>query len=111
MRWHKIIDAAHPYPENGVVVGFHVAGKEILITQFQNGFIAYDAVCPHEGASLSKAVPDAQGCVTCPLHRYCFLLPDGKETAGRGKLPTYPVEIRNDGLFIGLESRSGWSLW
>lgn len=111
MRWHKILDASHPYPDSGVVVGLQVAGKDMLITRFQDGFVAYDAVCPHEGANLYKVLPDNKDCITCPLHRYCFHLPDGKEISGRGKLSTYPVEVRNEGLFVGIESRSGWSLW
>lgn len=112
IRWHKVMDAAHPYPDDGVVVSISLDGKDILITKLYNKFWAYDARCPHEGAPLHKVVPDEDLCVTCPLHRYCFHLQDGKEKSGRkGKLVTYPIEVRNEGLFIGFDTKTGWSLW
>jgi NAD-dependent dihydropyrimidine dehydrogenase PreA subunit len=53
--------------------------------------------------------PDADGYVdgachvVCPVHNLKFHLSNGRDTNGEGyKLKTYPVEVRPDGLFIGL---------
>jgi 3-phenylpropionate/trans-cinnamate dioxygenase ferredoxin subunit len=42
--------------------------------------------------------------VVCPVHNLKFHLGNGRDTNGEGyKLKTYPVEVRPDGLFIGVE--------
>jgi nitrite reductase/ring-hydroxylating ferredoxin subunit len=50
------------------------------------------------------------GNIVCPLHRYKFSLVNGRNVSGEGYyLKTYPVEQREDGLYIGFEkSWFGW---
>ncbi|MCX6337228.1 MAG: hypothetical protein NT153_08110 [Bacteroidetes bacterium] len=50
---------------------------------------------------------DATGQIVCPLHRYRFSLQNGRNTSGEGYyLKTYPIEHREDGIFIGLAPNS-----
>jgi len=54
---------------------------------------------------------DDAGNVVCPLHRYRFNIKNGYNSSGEGfYLKTYPLEKREDGLYIGLEKSSlfGW---
>jgi nitrite reductase/ring-hydroxylating ferredoxin subunit len=56
------------------------------------------------GESLSKGKVNYLGEVVCPWHSYRYDLSTGEECAGRG-VPArcYPLEIRENGLWIGLE--------
>jgi 3-phenylpropionate/trans-cinnamate dioxygenase ferredoxin subunit len=54
---------------------------------------------------------DDSGNVVCPLHRYRFNVKNGYNSSGEGfYLKTYPVEQREDGVYIGLEKTGlfGW---
>jgi len=47
---------------------------------------------------------DIQDNIVCPLHRYKFSLMNGRNVSGEGYyLKTYPVEVREDGVFVGIE--------
>lgn len=39
-----------------------------LSSHFANHRLGEKRVCPHRGADLSTFAPDADGCITCPLH-------------------------------------------
>ena len=63
--------------------------------------------CPHAGGLMDKGYVDAAGNVVCPLHQYKFSLKNGLDTSGDGyRLKTYPVEMRDGKLFIGMEGDS-----
>jgi 3-phenylpropionate/trans-cinnamate dioxygenase ferredoxin subunit len=47
---------------------------------------------------------DAKGNAVCPLHHYKFSLQSGRNVSGEGYLmKTFPIEIRNDGVWIGMK--------
>jgi 3-phenylpropionate/trans-cinnamate dioxygenase ferredoxin subunit len=47
------------------------------------------------------------GNVVCPLHRYKYALKNGRNISGEGYyLKHWPVEIRGNGIYVGLEERS-----
>ena len=53
-------------------------------------------------ARLCDGWLDAQGRIVCPLHKYRFDPANGRNTSGEGyKLKTYPVEIREEYIYIG----------
>ncbi len=44
---------------------------------------------------------DAVGNIVCPLHHYKYNLQNGRNVSGEGYyLKTFPVEVREDGVFI-----------
>ena len=68
--------------------------------------------CPHAGGQMADGHIDALGNIVCPLHRYKFSLQNGGNVTGEGYfLKTYPVEIREEGIFIGIEEKSGLFGW
>jgi nitrite reductase/ring-hydroxylating ferredoxin subunit len=80
-----------------------LAGKAIGLVKQQGRIFAFSAVCPHAGASLCEGWLDARGNIVCPLHSYRFDPANGRNTSGEGyKLRTYPVDIKDDSIFIGL---------
>jgi nitrite reductase/ring-hydroxylating ferredoxin subunit len=83
-----------------------VAGtKKVCISHTQDGFFATSDRCPHNGFSLGKGWCTEQNTVVCPLHRYAFDLRTGRAKTGLADyVHTYPVEIRPDGVYVGIEA-------
>ncbi len=81
-----------------------VAGKRIGLLKKDGQIHAFSATCPHAGASLCEGWLDAQGRIVCPLHKYRYDPVNGRNTSGEGyKLKTYPVEVKDDIIYIGLQ--------
>jgi 3-phenylpropionate/trans-cinnamate dioxygenase ferredoxin subunit len=105
ITWHKIADseAEINFSENGLAQ-MTVNGKLICIAK-KNGIInACTAKCPHAGGMMANGFIDALGNIVCPLHRYKFSLQNGRNVSGEGYfLNLFPIEIRAEGVYIGLE--------
>ena len=104
-NWHKIATDAQDFifAENGMVE-IEVAGKKICIALNKESLHACAAKCPHAGGHMSNGYIDALGNIVCPLHRYKFSLENGRNTSGEGYfLKTYPIEIRENGIYLGIE--------
>lgn len=88
--------------ENNIAV-VTVSGKKICLTQYREQWFAFAYKCPHASGLMSDGYVDAAGNITCPLHRYKFSLQNGRNTSGEGYyLKTYPVEMREEGIYVGL---------
>lgn len=84
---------------------FEVGDKEIGLLKRDNKVYAFAATCPHASTRLCEGWLDAQGRIVCPDHKYRFDPVNGRNTSGEGyKLKTYPVEIIEDYIYIGLLS-------
>ena len=80
--------------------------KRICIGKYKEEFFAFAAKCPHASGFLVDGFIDALGNVVCPLHRYKFCMKNGRNVSGEGYyLKHWPVEIRADGVFVGLEPK------
>ena len=105
-EWHKFADNEEEIivAENGIAV-IEVNGKKICLTKFQQQWFGFAYKCPHAGGLLANGYIDIIGNIVCPVHRYKFSLKNGRDTSGEGfYMKTFPVEIRVEGLYIGLES-------
>ncbi len=81
--------------------------KTICIAKFEGQLFAFAQKCPHASGLLSQGFIDPLGNVVCPLHRYKYALKNGRNISGEGYyLKHWPVEIRDDGIYVGLEERS-----
>jgi nitrite reductase/ring-hydroxylating ferredoxin subunit len=81
-------------------------GEKICLVRSQKGFYAVQDTCPHNGASLSRGTCSEKNEIVCPLHRYSFDLESGKATSGGAfALKTYPVEMKSDGVYIGIKAK------
>ncbi len=111
-KWHKITDGEYdiPFGPNNMAQ-VSVGNKNICISKTINGLQACAATCPHAGGILSEGTIDNFGNIVCPLHCYKFNLITGRNTSGEGYyLKVYPLEIRENGIFVGIEEKSifGW---
>ena len=111
-KWYKIAESEAEIQSDGTIIKLvEPNGKKVCITKFQDNWFAFTGVCPHAGGLLSEGYVDMTGNVVCPLHRYKFNIKNGRNESGEGYfLKTYPVELRQDGVFIGLEEGGllGW---
>jgi thiamine pyrophosphate-dependent acetolactate synthase large subunit-like protein/nitrite reductase/ring-hydroxylating ferredoxin subunit len=80
------------------------------LTRVDGEFYAMDNRCPHQGGPLGEGSieigNDGQCWLRCPWHGWDFdpktgVSPGGHEDSGQ---QTFPVEVRADGLYVGLEA-------
>jgi hypothetical protein len=61
---------------------------------------------------MSEGYIDALGNVVCPMHRYKYDVRNGRNTSGEGYYLTHwPVETREDGVYVGMETKGGLFGW
>lgn len=100
-QWHLISDEL----VEGRITETSAAGKTIAVLKKDDKVFAFAAKCPHAGAPMCEGWVDARGHVVCPLHKYRFNPANGYNSTGEGyKLMTYPVEIRDGQIYVGLLS-------
>ena len=81
-----------------------VDGKQICVAYYKNNLFSFLEKCPHAGGNLSCGYIDRVGNIVCPLHGYKFNLQNGRNVTGEGYiLKTFPVQIRSNAVFIGIE--------
>lgn len=110
--YHQIAD--HPstlsFNQQGIAV-VELKGKKICITRYKEEWFAFGYKCPHASGIMADGHIDAVGNVVCPVHRYKFSLKNGRNTSGEGYyLKTYPVEVREEAVFVGIPDGGlfGW---
>ncbi|MDX2048969.1 MAG: Rieske 2Fe-2S domain-containing protein [Chitinophagaceae bacterium] len=104
-RWHKIAETPDEilFDENGLAE-ITVSNKKICLAKYQDNILGCAAQCPHAGGIMAEGYVDPVGNIVCPIHRYKFNLRNGRNSSGEGfYLKTYPVEIRADGVYAGME--------
>ena len=110
--WYKIANSVDElqFNENGLLET-EVDGKKICVAKNKNLLYACTHKCPHAGGFMEEGYIDAVGNIVCSIHRYKFSLQNGRNTSGEGYyLKVYPVEMREEGIFVGIENSSlfGW---
>lgn len=109
VRFYKVYDFAihgnEPQEHNSVrTIGLD--GKLICLAFFESHYYALDDRCPHAGGRLGLGKCNVEGKVVCPIHRYQFDLKTGRGLPQQGDyVNTYPVEIKSDGVYIGLNKK------
>lgn len=94
--WHK---AAEPGElADGEVKQVVAAGRTIALARVGSRYAALDDRCPHAGGPLSQGTIE-NGLLVCPWHGREYDLASG-ECAGFVPVATYPVEVRDDGIFV-----------
>jgi nitrite reductase/ring-hydroxylating ferredoxin subunit len=112
--WHKVAEYINEldFAENNIATA-QLKGKTICLGRYKEELFAFVYKCPHAGGILADGHIDALGNVVCPLHRYKFAIQNGRNTSGEGYyLKHWPVELREEGVFVGQEeTSSGWNIF
>ena len=107
--WYKVADYINelPFAANNIAVA-EANGKKVCIGRHQEVLFAFAYKCPHAGGIMALGHIDALGNVVCPLHRYKFSMKNGRNVSGEGYfLKHWPVEIRGDAVYVGMEEKGG----
>ena len=108
LEWKLITDAplSLVWPSNNLLE-MEVDGRNFTLAKKATEYFAFASKCPHASGRMAQGYINPLGQVVCPLHRYCFDMKNGRNTSGEGYfLKTYPIELREEGLFIGFQSFS-----
>lgn len=109
-NWYKVADHINEleFADNNIAV-VEIKGKKICIAKFKDSVFSFVYKCPHAGGFLADGYIDAVGNVVCPVHRYKYNLQNGRNTSGEGYyLKNWPVEIKDDGVYVGMEKEKGF---
>ena len=110
LQWYRVADVDE-LPA-GRVKTITAGTHSMALTNIDGEFTAMDNRCPHQGGPLGEGSietgADGQCWLRCPWHGWDFdpktgRSPGGHEDSGQ-KL--YPVEVRDDGIYVGLEVES-----
>jgi len=103
--WVKIEDTDIDTLEPNKITEVSAGDRKICMLKKEAQVFAFAATCPHQSARFCDGWLDVQGRLVCPLHKYRFDPANGRNTSGEGyKLRTYPVEIRDGLIYVGLIS-------
>jgi nitrite reductase/ring-hydroxylating ferredoxin subunit len=98
--WQCLIAVSEVSQES--VKMLRIAGRQIALFHTADGFKACDNRCPHEGYPLSEGSLSTDCVLTCNWHNWKFNLDTGDNLFGGDRLRTYPLEIRDGGIWIDL---------
>lgn len=113
IKWKKVHDYKHD-GENALEVGnvkpITIDNKHICLARTEKGYFAVNDNCPHAGGRLGMGWCEGNY-VVCPIHRYKYNLDNGRGAPQQGDyVNTYPVDMREDGIYIGFKKRR-FRLW
>jgi nitrite reductase/ring-hydroxylating ferredoxin subunit len=111
--WEKIAESLEKLPFGANNLANVMAGeKKVCIGKYKGDLFAFAARCPHASGFFANGFIDALGNVVCPVHRYKFCMKNGRNVSGEGYyLKHWPVEVREDGVYVGLEAKPFFGLF
>ena len=112
-NWIKLAETEEEIP----FAANHIAeveadGKTICIGRYNDKLYAFAYKCPHASGFFAEGYIDPLGNIVCPLHRYKFSIQNGRNVSGEGYyLKNWPVEKREDGIYVGFEANRLFGLF
>ncbi|MDJ0861954.1 MAG: thiamine pyrophosphate-binding protein [Gammaproteobacteria bacterium] len=99
LDWHKVL-SPDELPE-GRVTSATCAQLTLCMTHHQGRYAALDNKCPHQGGPLGEGSIE-NGLLRCPWHGWDYDPLTGKAPGFDDGVDTFPVEERDDGVYVGL---------
>ncbi|MET0061635.1 MAG: thiamine pyrophosphate-binding protein [Candidatus Thiodiazotropha endolucinida] len=97
--WHKVL-SKNELPE-GRVTSVTCRKKTLCMSHHQGQYGALDNKCPHQGGPLGEGSIE-NGLLRCPWHGWDYDPISGKAPGFDDGVEAFPVEIRDDGIYVGL---------
>jgi nitrite reductase/ring-hydroxylating ferredoxin subunit len=111
--WYKVANHINEldFADNNIAIA-SIKDRKICIAAYKEQWFAFAYKCPHAGGILADGYIDTLGNIVCPLHRYKYNMQNGRNTSGEGYyLKHWPLELREDGVYVGMEESSGWNIF
>jgi thiamine pyrophosphate-dependent acetolactate synthase large subunit-like protein/nitrite reductase/ring-hydroxylating ferredoxin subunit len=99
LTWHRVL-SSDELPD-GRVKTVSVGPHSFAVTHLEGRYAALSNRCPHQGGPLGEGSIE-KGMLRCPWHGYDYCPLDGSSPFGDA-VPTFPLEIRDDGIYVGVE--------
>ncbi len=103
-NWHKVLDQSSDLPD-GRVQTQTAENRTFCLTHHQGQFACLDNKCPHQGGPLGEGSIE-NGLLRCPWHGWDYDPISGKAPGFDDGIETFPVEVREDGVYIGVPSEA-----
>ena len=100
--FHRVADVSELAEDEIKTV--EVGGVKIVLTHHQGEYGALDFYCTHQRGPLGEG-KIVDGWLRCPLHDWGFRPLTGEASSGGAPLKIYPLEVRDDGIYVGIISR------
>ncbi len=96
--WHRVA-GSDELPE-GRVKAVNAGRHTVALTHFEGRYGALSNRCPHQGGPLGEGTIE-KGMLRCPWHGYDYCPLTGESPFGDA-VPTFPVEQRDDGIYVAV---------
>ena len=104
LAWQRVLDLDE-LPANRVKA-VTCGHRTVCMTHFEGEFAALDNRCPHQGGPLGEGSIE-NGMLRCPWHGWDYHPLTGRPPGGfDDAVETFPVEVREDGVYVGLPPES-----
>ena len=101
LTWHRV--AGLDELDEGRVRTVVAGPKSIALTHYDGRYGALDNHCPHQGGPLGEGTIE-NGLLRCPWHGFDYCPLTGAPPGDfADTVVTYPVEVRDDGIYVGVE--------
>ncbi|MEM7307656.1 MAG: thiamine pyrophosphate-binding protein [Planctomycetota bacterium] len=104
VSWHRVadLDELAEGRVKTVTLDEGTQEKSICLTHHEGRYAALDNHCPHQGGPLGEGSIE-KGWLRCPWHGWEYCPHTGDSPGGHDDgVETYPVEVREDGVYVGL---------
>lgn len=102
--WYKVADPKE-LPE-GRVKSAPCGLETVCLSHFEGQYAALDNRCPHQAGPLGEGSIE-NGWLRCPWHGWDFHPLTGKSPGSLDdSIRKYPVEVRDDGIYVGVEEEA-----
>lgn len=101
LTWVKVLENADQLLDERVMT-VTAGHKSFCLTHHEGKFGCLDNKCPHQGGPLGEGSIE-NGLLRCPWHGWDYDPITGKAPGFDDGVESFPVEIRDDGVYIQLE--------
>ena len=98
--WYRVLDLDEL--GDGRVKMVTVERKSLCMTHYEGQYGALDNRCPHQGGPLGEGSIE-NGLLRCPWHGWDYCPLTGKAPGFDDGVEAFPVEVREDGIYVSLE--------
>lgn len=99
--WHKVLESKEDLPEGRVMI-VNAGHQSFCLTHHEGELGCLDNKCPHQGGPLGEGSIE-NGLLRCPWHGWDYDPLTGKAPGFDDGVEKFPLEIRADGVYIGLQ--------
>lgn len=104
LRWYKVAELDEL--QEGRVKTVTAGHRGLALSRFEGKHCAIENRCPHQGGPLGEGSIE-NGWLRCPWHGWDFHPCTGRSPGSHEDgVPTFQVEERDDGVYVGLEEEA-----